>query len=214
MLRKRRILSPEDLKVMIARLEERDCNAVTIPDAEDALVGFVVNDYETGEALAVYDLDTLTESKAYDYQVDNSISDDDAIMMSKDDISFNLLNTLGFEGSPLLIDVCGERSITLDEYQENAKRTAQVSEDPNLMANWALGMAGEVGESVEIIKKHLFHGKPLDLKEVENELGDVLWYLSMLATQCGLSLNAIADKNLSKLESRYPNGFVKGGGNR
>lgn len=214
MLRKRRILHPEDLKVMFARLEERNCNAVTIPDAEDALVGFCVKDYEAGEAIAVYDLDTLIESNAYKYQAEFLNSDDDARVMAKDDIDFNLYGSMPFKGNPLIIDVCGERPITLDEYQENAKRTAQVSEDPNVMANWALGMAGEVGESVEIIKKHLFHGKPLDLKEVQNELGDVLWYLSMLATQCGLSLNTIADKNLSKLESRYPNGFVKGGGNR
>jgi NTP pyrophosphatase (non-canonical NTP hydrolase) len=70
-----------------------------------------------------------------------------------------------------------------------------------------LGLAGEVGEAVELIKKHLYHGKPLDRAKVVKELGDVAWYLMFLADAVGSSLEEVALTNNAKLRERYPNGF-------
>lgn len=78
----------------------------------------------------------------------------------------------------------------------------------------ALGLAGEVGEVVELIKKDRFQAQPLDPAKLCLELGDVLWYLTDLAHQYGLSLADVAEANSRKLRARYPDGFVPGGGVR
>lgn len=96
----------------------------------------------------------------------------------------------------------------MNQYQTQAKRTAPVSPSRrNDLANYALGLAGEAGEVGDIIKKHLFHGHPLDRENLKDELGDVLWYLSNLANSVDISLQDIADHNIEKLYARYPEGF-------
>ncbi len=88
-------------------------------------------------------------------------------------------------------------------YQNKANRTMG---DGGLgMA--ALGLAGETGEVVEMVKKHLFHGKELDREKLGKELGDVLWYLAAAAQVANLDLAQIASDNIEKLEKRYPSGF-------
>lgn len=69
------------------------------------------------------------------------------------------------------------------------------------------GLTGEAGEVADLIKKHFGHGHELDLIKVNKELGDVLWYLSQLAEQFGLSLDDVAQANIDKLKKRYPDGF-------
>lgn len=71
----------------------------------------------------------------------------------------------------------------------------------------AMGLAGEAGEFVELVKKHLFHGKPLDREKATKELGDVLWYVMYAANAIGVSLERVAIENDRKLRERYPNGF-------
>jgi NTP pyrophosphatase (non-canonical NTP hydrolase) len=71
----------------------------------------------------------------------------------------------------------------------------------------ALGLAGETGEVVEHVKKYLGHGHALDLALVQKELGDVLWYVSALASYLDLDLNTIGEQNIQKLRERYPEGF-------
>ena len=71
----------------------------------------------------------------------------------------------------------------------------------------ALGLCGEAGEVAEPIKKHLYHGKPLDREKLLNELGDVLWYVNYTARALGFSLAQVADANNRKLRARYPQGF-------
>ena len=98
--------------------------------------------------------------------------------------------------------------MTFDECQQQATRTvSQALDTRDRLAMMALGLVGEAGETSEHIKKHLFHGHPLNVNAIANELGDVLWYVAMLADSCGLSLAAIAEHNIAKLQARYPNGF-------
>lgn len=107
---------------------------------------------------------------------------------------------------------------TFNDYQESAERTLFredcLDDDETLLPMTALGLAGEVGELVDYLKKHLYHGYPLDRDKVKSESGDVLWYLSSLCSLAGLSLGEVAEANVKKLEERYPEGFVEGGGVR
>ena len=105
--------------------------------------------------------------------------------------------------------------MNFNTFQEACKRTANPDiswEDANL--NWALGIAGEAGEYCEIIKKRHFHGKELDLQDAKKELGDVLYYVAMAASNLNLDLESVAQANVDKLTTRYPEGFKSGGGIR
>jgi NTP pyrophosphatase (non-canonical NTP hydrolase) len=94
------------------------------------------------------------------------------------------------------------------DYQELAARTlGRDRTHEQQLANAALGLTGEAGETAEIIKKHLFHATPLDQDALMKELGDCLWYIAAFATNLGLSLDDIAERNIEKLRKRYPDGF-------
>lgn len=97
----------------------------------------------------------------------------------------------------------------MDEYQGLASRTARLEEmyPKDNLANFALGLTGEAGEVADEIKKHVYHGHNLDIENLKGELGDVLWYLSMIAEVLELDLSEIAQKNIDKLRKRYPEGF-------
>lgn len=97
--------------------------------------------------------------------------------------------------------------MTFDEYQELAIRTARTNFDAPPICNWAMGAAGEAGEAMEIVKKSVYHGHPLDVKALVKEMGDTLWYLAVLADEVGLDLGYIAQRNIAKLRERYPEGF-------
>lgn len=99
------------------------------------------------------------------------------------------------------------RGLTLSEYQTAALRTANNDEGTQELAIRALGLAGEAGEVVEIVKKYLGHGHGFDRDKLAKELGDVMWYVATLADACGLDLSDIAQKNIDKLKARYPEGF-------
>jgi NTP pyrophosphatase (non-canonical NTP hydrolase) len=75
------------------------------------------------------------------------------------------------------------------------------------LALCAIGLTAEAGEVADIIKKHLFHGKPLNRTHLEEELGDVLWYLDRTLSLIGVSLEHCMSLNDAKLEERYPVGF-------
>ncbi|MDO8507290.1 MAG: nucleoside triphosphate pyrophosphohydrolase family protein [bacterium] len=102
------------------------------------------------------------------------------------------------------------------EYQEKSVETVvDLGERDNLI-HFTFGLAGEVGEVTEKIKKvHRDKGFEFDdddKKYLEKELGDVLWYTSQLATALSLSLNEIAEKNTAKLQSRKTRGKLLGSG--
>lgn len=71
----------------------------------------------------------------------------------------------------------------------------------------AVGLGGETGEILEIIKKHVFHGHPLDREKLIKEMGDAEWYACYLRGLIGVSLEEVHNKNIEKLAARYPEGF-------
>lgn len=95
--------------------------------------------------------------------------------------------------------------MTMNEYQLAALRTAQGTNDS--ITNCAFGLMGECGECVDLIKKHKFQGHKLDCMSLAEELGDLMWYIAVLANEIGFNLSAIALMNKEKLERRYPEGF-------
>ena len=73
-------------------------------------------------------------------------------------------------------------------------------------------MAGEAGEVCEKIKKSIRDGKPLDVQQLTLELGDVLWYISAIASDAGILLDTVAQNNLLKLKSRQERSVISGSG--
>lgn len=70
-----------------------------------------------------------------------------------------------------------------------------------------MGLNGEAGEAIDILKKHLFQGHELDTAHMAKELGDVAWYLAASANAIGYDLETIMQMNVDKLKARYPDGF-------
>lgn len=101
-----------------------------------------------------------------------------------------------------------QQSSTLVEYQNKAEVTMKKNRDMKTsLCDYGLGITGESGEVADIIKKGVFHGHTFDKEELINELGDVLWYVSAIASTIDISLDVIANTNINKLKNRYPEGF-------
>lgn len=98
--------------------------------------------------------------------------------------------------------------MTANEYQ----RLAMVTLNPDLsqkeiLINGVMGLCGEAGEAIDVVKKHLAQGHGLDRDKLIKELGDVAWYLAETATALDVSLEEVLERNLEKLRARYPEGF-------
>jgi NTP pyrophosphatase (non-canonical NTP hydrolase) len=104
-----------------------------------------------------------------------------------------------------------------DDYQHAARRTAVYARRDQVIYP-ALGLASEAGEVAGKIKKVLrdadgdFDRAPL--AAIKDELGDVLWYVAVLAADLGLSLDDIATTNLAKLGARMERGTIGGAGDQ
>lgn len=96
----------------------------------------------------------------------------------------------------------------INEYQKLAMRTLNPKiEKKELILNASMGLCGESGEVIDLVKKHLFQGHDLDEEVLIKELGDVAWYLAEAATALNVDLSEILEKNIKKLENRFPDGF-------
>mgnify|MGYP002573988794 FL=1 len=93
--------------------------------------------------------------------------------------------------------------MTGNEYQKLAARTMNPAlRGRDVLINGVMGLCGEAGEAIDIVKKHLAQGHALD-----RELGDVAWYLAETATALGIDLDEVLERNIDKLKKRYPEGF-------
>lgn len=99
--------------------------------------------------------------------------------------------------------------MNFNEYQNLSKRTINpdLSDRDNLI-NGALGCVAEGGEVADYIKKHTMQGHPLDKKSLILELGDTLFYLALIASMLDVTLQEVAEANVSKLAKRFPDGFT------
>lgn len=102
------------------------------------------------------------------------------------------------------------RTMTLNEYQIAALRTAPVASADHDLLHAVMGLVTETGELMDALKKQHAYGKPLDLVNLREEAGDVLWYLPLLCRALGVSLETVAETNIAKLRARYPEKFTSG----
>ena len=97
--------------------------------------------------------------------------------------------------------------MNFNEYQKLAQRTSNTKNYRDKITNGVMGLNGEAGECIDIIKKWTYQGHNLDVQEFCEELGDVLWYIAECASGVGLELETVATHNIVKLRARYPEGF-------
>lgn len=106
--------------------------------------------------------------------------------------------------------------MTFGEYQKLSRKTAIYPNKDNNFVYPTLGLVGEAGEVAEKIKKILRDNNGVvdeaRKQELLKELGDVLWYLTQITSELGLSLEQIASLNIKKLNSRHKRGRISGNG--
>lgn len=109
-------------------------------------------------------------------------------------------------------------NMKLNEYQEKAQETSNYSRPNQFLAitYCSLGLTGEAGEVANKVKK-IFRDdngvcNPEKLRELMYEVGDCLWYIAMLAKECGYTLEDVAQMNYEKLHSRAERGKIGGSG--
>ena len=97
---------------------------------------------------------------------------------------------------------------TSEQYTELGHRLQ--SSTPQLrILHGAMGISGEAGELMDAVKKHILYNKPLDVGNLKEEIGDLLWYASLLLDQVGSSFEEVMKMNHDKLEKRFPGGFTE-----
>ena len=98
--------------------------------------------------------------------------------------------------------------MTINEYQKLAMTTLNPAlSDKDILINGVMGLCGESGEAIDIVKKHLAQGHELDREKLIGELGDIAWYLAEVATVLDIDLEAVLIRNIEKLKASYPEGF-------
>lgn len=106
--------------------------------------------------------------------------------------------------------------MTFDDYQKRALKTARGHNQKNEVFHLLLGLVGEAGEIAEKFKKlvrdHETDESKVDRGDLTKELGDVLWYVAVLADYFEIALEDIAKKNIAKLADRQQRGALSGSG--
>lgn len=98
--------------------------------------------------------------------------------------------------------------MTINEYQKLAMTTLNPDlSKKDVLINGVMGLCGESGECIDIVKRHLAQGHELNREELIKELGDVAWYLAETAFALDVELEEVFSRNIEKLKKRYPEGF-------
>lgn len=98
--------------------------------------------------------------------------------------------------------------MTINEYQKLAMTTLNPElNKKDVLINGVMGLCGESGEAIDIVKKWLAQGHELDKEKLAKELGDIAWYLAETATALDMDLEDVFAANIEKLKKRYPEGF-------
>ena len=98
--------------------------------------------------------------------------------------------------------------MTVNEYQKLAMTTLNPAlNKKDVLINGVMGLCGESGEAIDIVKKWLAQGHELDKEKLAKELGDIAWYLAETAYALDIPLESILQGNIDKLRKRFPEGF-------
>ena len=95
------------------------------------------------------------------------------------------------------------------EYQKLAMRTLnpKIPKD-EVLINGVMGLCGESGEVIDLVKKYLYQGHELDKEKISKELGDVMWYVAEICEALNISLDEVMQGNIDKLQKRFKDGFT------
>ncbi len=109
-------------------------------------------------------------------------------------------------------------AMTPNDYQSAVMRTAP-TKYPSMngvqplslqhILHAQLGISSESGEIADAVKKSLAYRQPLDLLNIKEECGDLLWYISLMLEGCGYTLEDCMAENIDKLKLRYPEKFTE-----
>lgn len=106
------------------------------------------------------------------------------------------------------IEAAGDSATSPNKYQKEALRTARAGvSQRGMILEAALGISGEAGEVVDLVKKFAFQGHKLHAGKIVEELGDLLWYIALMTDALGETLECVMNRNIQKLKARYPEGF-------
>lgn len=95
----------------------------------------------------------------------------------------------------------------LQDYNPVHERLSHVTTIRLLHAG--MGLTTEAGEFMDMLKKHILYGKPLDLTNLAEELGDMFWYAALACDELKIPFEVVFEKNIKKLRHRYPNLFTE-----
>lgn len=102
------------------------------------------------------------------------------------------------------------KGVLSTENKDFAGVTSRLSTESSIrLLHGAVGIASESGELMDAVKKHIFYGKTLDTANLKEELGDLFYYMGLIAHELGMSFEDIQIANAEKLEKRYPGGFTE-----
>lgn len=108
------------------------------------------------------------------------------------------------------INTAFKEDMNFKEYQEKALRTAGTyRDDIDMLLNGVMGLNGEAGEVIDIVKKFMFQGHDMNREDILDECGDTLWYIVLILVSRGYTLLDAAKHNIDKLEKRYPAGYFR-----
>lgn len=104
----------------------------------------------------------------------------------------------------------------MDNFIEEALRTESslnplsetYEEKSARLLHAAIGLVTESGEFIDALKKFLFYGRPLDLVNLKEELGDILWYAAVAMSALDTTFEEEMDRVIRKLRTRYPEKFT------
>lgn len=104
--------------------------------------------------------------------------------------------------------------MTPNDYQSAAMRTAPTSytmigQDQAKLLHATLGMQSESGEVADTLKRHIYYNQPLDMLNIKEECGDLLWYIALALTTIGCTMESCMHNNIEKLKLRYPEKFTE-----
>jgi NTP pyrophosphatase (non-canonical NTP hydrolase) len=102
------------------------------------------------------------------------------------------------------------KNATATESPITPEMIARFSDPTNIrLLHAGMGMVTEAGEFVDMLKKHLFYGKPLDLVNLGEEIGDSMWYIALAVDILQTTLDDVMSVNIAKLKARYPDKFTE-----
>lgn len=98
----------------------------------------------------------------------------------------------------------------LDRLTHAGSRGNALSDEESLQVLHAtMGINTESGEIMDVVKRYLIYGKPIDRTNVIEEVGDMFWYLALLARALGFTFEDAKARNIAKLKARYPEKFTE-----